>query len=222
MRPFGLPASICSFFSLLFLAWVTPLWATDRVVVADFSQGIDAKGVPSGWQLKERVGKADLSIIREGTFHALRLRSSDTSFALEKGVDVSPRLYPLLHWKWKVTRLPSGGDFRKSGADDQAAQIFLAFSNRKAIVYLWDTTAPEGASGDAWAPPFMTIKALVLRSGDKEMGKWIAEKRNIMEDYRSLFGHNPPVLAGIRIQINSQHTDTSGESYFADLILERQ
>ncbi|MEW6668719.1 MAG: DUF3047 domain-containing protein [Thermodesulfobacteriota bacterium] len=222
MSMFGLPALICSFFSLLFLAfsWLTPLRASERVVVADFSQGVDEKGVPSGWRLKERIGKADLSIVQEGPLHALRLRSADTSFALEKGVGVNPRLYPLLHWKWKVTKLPGGGDFRKPGADDQAAQIFLAFSNRHAIVYLWDTTAPEGASGNAWAPPFMTIKALVLRSGHREVGKWIAERRNIMQDYKSLFGHHPPVLAGIRIQINSQHTDTSGESYFADMMLE--
>lgn len=196
--------------------------ASELLVVGDFSQGVDSEGVPAGWYLHERSGRAEFSIVKEQGVHALHLRSADTSFALQRGVEVNPRLYPLLSWKWKVTKLPLGGDYRKSGADDQAAQLFLAFSNRRAIVYLWDTTAPEGSTGDAWSPPFMTIKAMVLRSGHGDTGKWIAEKRNVFEDYKILFGDEPPLLAGVRIQINSQHTESSGESYFADVGFERR
>jgi hypothetical protein len=194
---------------------------TDRVVVADFSMGVDGDGVPWGWKLHERSGKANLSVVKDGDVHAVQLRSSDTSFAIQRAVDVNPRLYPLLSWRWKVTKLPLGGDFRVSRADDQAAQLFLAFSNRSAILYLWDTTAPEGSTGEAWAPPFMTIKAMVLRSGHRDSGKWVEERRNVIEDYRSLYGEEPPSVAGVRIQINSQHTDSSGESFFADVVFAR-
>jgi hypothetical protein len=68
----------------------------------------------------------------------------------------------------------------------------------------------------------VTVKAIVLRSGYSETGKWITETRNAYEDYRKLFGHEPPRVAGIRIQINSQHTETSGESFFADVMFKRQ
>jgi hypothetical protein len=210
---------------LLFSIWLFlsgPTWAAECVVVADFSSGVDSKGVPTGWYVHERSGKADFSVIKDGDIHALQLRSADTSFALQRGVDVNTRDFPLLSWKWKVTQLPQGGDFRRSRTDDQAAQLFLGFSNRKAIVYIWDTTAPEGLIGDAWAPPLMTIKAIVIRSGYRQTGKWITETRNVHEDYRSLFGHEPPTIGGIRLQINSQHTDTSGESYFADVVFLKQ
>ena len=196
--------------------------ASERVVIADFSLGLDAEGVPSGWQLKERVGKADFSIVADGDIHALHLRSVGNSFGFQKPLEVDPRQYPILSWTWKVTRLPEGGDFRRGEADDQAAQLFVAFSNRTAIVYIWDTTAPQGSVANAWAPPFMTIKAIVVRSGKTETGKWILERQNIWEDYMRLFGDEPPEIAGVRIQINSQHTETSGESFFANLVFQRQ
>jgi hypothetical protein len=128
----------------------------------------------------------------------------------------------MLSWKWKVTKLPAGGDFRKPNMDDQAAQLFLAFSDAKIILYVWDTNAPQGLTENVLATPFVTIKAIVLRSGDMETGRWITETRNAYQDYKRLFDREPPPVVGMRIQINSQHTDTSAESYFADVVFKRQ
>jgi hypothetical protein len=195
--------------------------AFQPIVIADFSSDVDQNGVPSGWQLKERKGKAKLALIKDGDIHALRMRSVNDSFAIQKRVNVSTLQYPILSWKWKVISLPEGGDFRKSNADDQAAQLFLAFDSRKIIVYLWDTTAPQGLIADASAPPFMSIKAIVVRSGHAETGKWLTETRNAYEDFKKLYGEEPPPITGIRLQINSQHTETSGESLFADVMFRR-
>jgi hypothetical protein len=103
--------------------------------------------------------------------------------------------------------------------DDQAAQLFVAFSKTRAIVYIWDTSAPQGLMENAPAPPFMSIKAVVVRSGPAELGKWLTETRNVYEDYKRLYGDNgrPPVVRGMRLQINSQHTRTSAECSFADV-----
>ena len=192
-------------------------WASQVVVIADFSFGVDKNGIPSGWQLKEKSGTPDFSIVKDGNTHALHLRSVDTSFAFQKPVTVSTRQYPMISWKWKVMKLPGGGDFRKSKTDDQAAQLFVAFSNKKVIGYIWDTNAPKGLVGNTWVPPLMIVKAIVVRSGPSETGKWITETRNAYKDYKKLFGHDPPPVAGIRIQINTQHTETSAESLFADV-----
>jgi hypothetical protein len=207
--------------SILFFS-TAPAWATERVVVADFSSGVDKNGIPLGWQLKAKSGKADFDIIKDGNIHAVHLRSADNSFAFQKLVKVNTRNYPVLSWKWKVTKLPQGADFRTPKADDQAAQLFLAFSDAKVIVYIWDSTAPQGSMEDVLAPPFVTIKAIVLRSGDMETGKWITETRNAYQDYKKLFDREPPPVVGMRLQINSQHTDTSAESYFADVVFKKQ
>jgi hypothetical protein len=197
---------------------------TDRIVITDFSPGLDARGVPFGWELKENSGQADLSVVKEYDLSALRLRSMNTSFSVQKKVSVDLNKYPILSWKWKATKLPEGGDFRKSETDDQTAQLFLAFSRTKAIVYIWDTTAPEGLTGEADAPFFMSIKVVVVRSGPKSLGRWITETRNVYRDYRELFGDKEefPKVSGIRIQINSQHTNSSAESFFSDAVFQQQ
>ncbi|HUJ18266.1 MAG TPA: DUF3047 domain-containing protein [Nitrospirota bacterium] len=200
----------------------SPALAADQVVIADFSSAIDAAGTPAGWQVKEKTGKADFAVVKDDGVAAVRLRSAKTSFSLQKEVHVNLRQYPVLTWTWKVTKLPSGGDFRKSGTDDQAAQLFLAFSKTQAIVYIWDTTAPQGIMADTAAPFFMSIKAVVVRSGKTGTGSWITETRNVYDDYRKLFGGEPGEVNGMRIQINSQHTGTSAESYFGGISFKKQ
>jgi len=196
--------------------------AGDAVVIADFSSGVDARGVPKGWQIKEKSGKADFAVVKEGSRSVFRMRSANTSFSLQKEVSVDLKQYPVLTWKWMATKLPAGGDFRKSRTDDQAAQLFLAFSKTQAIVYIWDTSAPQGMTGDASAPFFMTIKAVVVRSGNAELGTWITESRNVYEDYKKFFGKEPPPVTGVRLQINSQHTGASAESSFGDVVFKKQ
>ena len=202
--------------------FLVPAWSTTGVVIGDFTNGTDRNGVPVGWQLKEKSGRADLAVVEENGVNALRLTSNDSSFSIQKTVDVDVSRYPVMSWRWKVTRLPEGGDFRKSKTDDQAAQLFLAFSKTKAIVYIWDTTAPKGLSENAASPPFMNIKAVVVQSGGSQTGRWLTETRNVYNDYKKLFGHEPPPISGIRIQINSQHTSSVAESYFADVVFRSQ
>ena len=203
------------------IALISPrcVHADDRNCVGDFSLGLDEHGMPKGWQLKEKVGQAQFALEKVDGLDALLLRSTNTSFAFQREVKADLNQYPLLSWKWKVTKLPEGGDFRKRKRDDQAAQLFVAFSRSKFIVYIWDSTAPKGLMGDAFAPPFMSIKVVVLRSGDKETGRWLTETRDVFEDYKKLYGEpdKPLVASGVRIQANTQHTGSSSEAYFADL-----
>ncbi|TAL24524.1 MAG: DUF3047 domain-containing protein [Nitrospirae bacterium] len=195
---------------------------SDNIVIADFSSGVDAKGIPQGWKLKEKSGEAVFKLVKNSDLNALWMRSDDTSFSIQKEADVDLKQYPVLTWKWKVIELPKGGDFRKSKTDDQAAQLFLAFSKTRAIVYIWDTSAPQGTIGNAASPPLMKIRAVVVRSGSADIGRWISESRNVYEDYKKIFNEEPPPVKGVRIQINSQHTGTSAESCFADVVFKRQ
>ena len=214
--------AVCAIVLLPFLS--LPVRAADRLVVGDFSLGVNSLGVPEGWELKEKAGRAGLKVVEDDGVPAVRFQSTNASFSLQREVKANLGEYPILSWKWKVTQLPAGGDFRRSKTDDQAAQLFVAFNRRQTIVYMWDTTAPQGTIGDANAPPFMSIKVVVMRSAGGETGKWLTEHRNVYDDYRKFFGptDKPPVVTGIRLQINSQHTKTRAESCFADVMFTKQ
>lgn len=173
---------------------------------------------PDGWELKVNSGQPDVSITKDGDAVVLHLKSVKSSFSLEKGVDVDAAKMPYLVWHWKVTQVPKRGDFRHSWSDDQAAQVLVAFGDRHVLSYIWDTTAPHGTMENASSPPLVHVYAIVCRSGMAEANRWIAESHNVAADYLRAFGKPAPHVKGLRLQINSQHTGSAAESYFADLI----
>jgi hypothetical protein len=124
---------------------------------------------------------------------------------------------PWLAWKWKVAQLPAGGDFRHAASDDQAAQVLVAFDDKRILTYIWDSTAPKGSMQSASNIPFVHIFAVVCRSGQTEANQWVAEARNVAADYERAYGKAAPRVKGVRLQINSQHTGTVAESYFGEV-----
>lgn len=194
--------------------------AAQEVVIVDFGQ--EKYRVPPGWELSKKRGEPDLTLINDGIGQVLKLRSDSASFSLQKGVEIDLTQTPYLEWQWRVTELPKGGDFRKTSTDDQAAQLYVMFTpdflRKEVIAYIWDSTAPKGTVGEPSFPPvypFLRIKVIVVESGNAEEGKWLTERRNVLEDYKKLFGGEPSKVSGIRIQINSQHTKSKAESYWA-------
>jgi hypothetical protein len=172
---------------------------------------------PSSWQIKANHGKPDISVCADPAGACLRLKSVSSSFALEKSVDVDPADMPYLTWRWKVAQLPQGADFRRASTDDQAAQLLVAFTDRRVVSYIWDATAPRGTAQNAGFIPLVRVFAIVCESGGAGLNRWIAETRNMAADYQRAYGKAAPHVKGLRIQINSQHTGTTAESYFGEV-----
>ena len=173
--------------------------------------------LPDGWQLKVNRGAPDVTVIGEPSSRVLRFKSHNSSFALERGVDVDIERFPYLTWSWKVSELPAGGDFRRAGTDDQAAQVLVLFADRRILSYIWDSSAPKGAWQSTTSIPFLHISALVCRSGAEELNRWVPEAHNLAQDYQKAFDRPVARVKGIRLQINTQHTGSSAESYFGDV-----
>lgn len=172
---------------------------------------------PSDWQIKVVHGKPEIAVCADGDVSCLHLKSTKSSYGLEHGVDVNPQETRYLTWRWKVTQLPAGGDFRHATTDDQAAQVLVAFADRRILTYIWDTTAPKGTAQPASSIPFVHIFAVVCESGADDLNRWISETRDVAADYQNAYGHAAPQVKGVRVQINSQHTGTSAESFFGEV-----
>jgi hypothetical protein len=139
------------------------------------------------------------------------------SFGLERKVDVHPAQLPFLTWRWKVTQLPAGADFRRSTTDDQAAQVLVAFEDNRVLTYIWDSSAPKGTAAPSPSFPLVHIFAVVCESGASDANRWVSETRNVAADFERAFGRPAPRVKGLRLQINSQHTGTVAESYFGEV-----
>jgi hypothetical protein len=177
----------------------------------------DGNRVPTGWQIKRNCGRAEISGCRDDDNGCVHLKSIKSSFALERAVDIDPAEMPYLTWRWKVSQLPAGGDFRHATSDDQAAQVLVAFTDRRVLTYIWDTTAPKGTMANTSSFPLVRVVAVVCQSGAAALNRWTTESRNVAADYARAYGRRAPHVKGVRLQVNSQHTGSIAASYFGEV-----
>jgi hypothetical protein len=198
-----------------------------RVPVTDqLPSRLPSSGVPAGWEVREFTGEASVELVRNQGRVAMRLRSERTSFALHRDVVVDLRQHPILTWSWKVMRLPAGGDVRDSGRDDQAAQVYVVFprwpaprTSSDVIGYVWDGRAPAGTT--LAHPKAPNVRIVVMQSGSARRDTWVREQRNVAEDYRTLFGRQPPRVGKVALMIDSNDTRSEAEALFGDLTFAR-
>jgi outer membrane protein OmpA-like peptidoglycan-associated protein len=187
-------------------------------------------GIPDGWKLEKKAGQPLMSMEKDGDSFYLHLISrGDSSFGVRKEARVDVKKYPILCWRWRVTKLPKGGDVRKTSTDDQALQVYVAFKesgfmgmNTPVIGYIWDNEAPKGWSGRSQQTGGDKLRYIVLRSKADNVGQWYTERRNVYKDYKALFadidgGEPQSATTGLQIYINSQHTKSPAESTIGDI-----
>lgn len=192
--------------------------ASDGIIRALIPNGESA---PRGWKVKEWKGKADISVVKTQFGNAVHLKSADTSSAIYREMAFDIKEFPHINWRWKVTKLPKGADVRKKSADDQAAQVYVVFPrfpesiNSRLVGYIWDSSAPAGHAFHS--AKSKNTKYVVIRSGPSELGEWFQEKRNVYEDYKTLFKEEPPKAGSVSLMIDSDDTDSAAESFIGDI-----
>lgn len=203
---------------------------SETLLVEDWShQPTGHVGIPVGWQ-GQGWGRPRYDFRIEdaadagGSGKILHLLSDGDNSTISKKVGkIDVRQYPILDWRWRVVTLPTGGDSRKAATDDQAGQIYVVFPRwpttvrSRIIGYVWDTTVPAGSIVKSASAA--TVTYVVVRSGPGDLGKWIAERRNVREDFRRIFGEEPDDPAEVvSIGIDSNDTGSRAESYMGAIL----
>jgi outer membrane protein OmpA-like peptidoglycan-associated protein len=219
-------------FMTLFFSGVAESLANVSILpVTKFNSADMANEVPAGWKLDKNTGKPSLEIKKENNLFSLHLISAgNSSFGLRKEFNVDVKKFPVLCWRWKVNKLPRGGDVRKSATDDQALQLYVAFkatgfpamTHIPVIGYIWDSEAPKGWSGRSCQLGGDKLRYLVLRNRTDQTGQWYTERRNVYQDYKKLFsdikgGEPKGLTTGVQIHINSQRTKSPADSEIAEI-----
>jgi hypothetical protein len=208
----------------------------DIVLVAGFDSPQMQNGAPAGWLLDRRKGTPSLKLEKGSDTYYLHMQSTnESSFGIKSGIKIDIKEYPYLNWKWKVTRLPDGGDVRMSDKDDQAIQLYVAFTpagfpevlNTPVLGYIWDNEAPKGWTGRSAQVGGGRLRYVVMRNNTDQLGKWYTEKRNIYEDFKTLLKdvkHSDPpgITHGLQFHINSQNTNSAAESYIYDVYFSKK
>jgi hypothetical protein len=145
---------------------------------------------------------------------ALRLATADEPLRVGRALKVNLAQTPWLTWEWKALVLPEGGDVRRPKRNDQAARVMVMFEGMKGLLYVWDTTAPAGTEVRPDEFDIFDRALIVVRSGTGDLGRWVRERRNVLVDFRRVFGEDPLSVKWVGLESHSNDTHTRSAALF--------
>jgi hypothetical protein len=107
-----------------------------------------------------------------------------------------------------------------------AAQLYVVWPRVPALLrsriigYVWDATTP--VTTIVKSQKTGTVTFVVMRSGSGDLGKWLTERRNVVEDYTKIYGEFPDNPGAITISIDSNDTHSTAESFVGPIVFRAQ
>lgn len=191
-------------------------WA-DEIAVSRFA----TEGI-KGWESKSFKGSTEYRLVQEDGRTVLKAHAKAAASGLTKKIKFNPHIHRYLKWSWKIAgTIADGNELTKQG-DDYAARVYVIFSGRffwqmRALNYIWANKLPKGR----FVPNAFTSNAMLLavESGSAKAGKWVSEERDILADFRRVFGEDPPDAGGIAIMTDTDNTGAEATAWYGDITL---
>ncbi len=200
---------------------MTSATAGEAVLLVDPTEALDQT-----WTHQRFEGETDYERVTLDGIDAIRAVGRDSASGLYREVQLQVSDHPWLEWTWRVDRLQTTADIRVKNREDFAAAIFLIFGrpsmfNRDVptLAYVWTSDRlPEGSVVDSPYHPG-SVRDIVLRSDGDDLGQWLRERRNVVEDFRKAFGRDPPpVVEVLALFTDNDQTGEPVEAYYGAII----
>jgi hypothetical protein len=240
--PIHTAAAGLALFLLVFPVRLHPQ-SSQGIEVGMFSIEKPGDHLPAGWKplTFEKIEKHTLyRLVKDNDTIVLKAVSQASASGLIREMIVDLKEYPILQWRWKVENILKRGDVHRKEGDDYPARIYVVFEYdpRKlslfervqyqaakllygqyppqgGINYLWESRAPVGT---IVPNPFTgRVKMIVVESGGEKLNRWISEERDVYEDYKRIFGGEPPLISGVAIMTDTDNTEESATAYYGDI-----
>ena len=204
-------------YTILGLVAAIPSYAKHPLLLAD-----PAAPLAEAWT-HQRFGTATeyKSIVLDGVA-AIRAIGRNSASGLYRDFRYRIAEHPWIEWTWRVDRLQRTADIRVKSGEDYVAALFLIFGrpsmlNRDVptLAYVWKSARiPEGSIVDSPYHPG-TARRVVVRSGERQLGQWLRERRNVVDDFRRAFGREPPeAVEVIALFTDNDQTGEPVDTYY--------
>ncbi|MCM8794204.1 MAG: DUF3047 domain-containing protein [Candidatus Omnitrophica bacterium] len=219
----------------------------ETVEAGRFSSHHAAGGTPEGWELTpaKAAGKRTVyRLVQDGDTVVLGAMSQGGSSGLMRVIRVDPKEYPVIRWRWKVMNLLESASITRKSGDDFPARLFLSFAFdpsqarlrekiyyriakalygnypfAEGLNYVWGNREPVGTVVSS--PYTDRLKIVVLESGLDRLNQWVEEERNYYEDYKRVFGREPPPLYSVAVMTDTDNTGGMAVAYYGDIVFKR-
>jgi len=191
-------------------------FALAREIVLDTYEG----GLSDQWEQKSFKGETRYEGTVEDGYRCIKATSRSSASALYYKIKYDQRKYPLIQWRWKISRVLAKGNALRKEGDDYAARLYVVFPSTffwrtKAINYVWANTLPKGK---AVPNPFTGNAIMVaVESGNDLAGKWVRATRNVLDDYRKVFKKDPPRIGAVAIMTDTDNTGEEATAWYGPI-----
>lgn len=209
------------------------LWAGGAL--ADMGEGLRAEGwreVTFDGKMPNRFAQDEAGIVVE---------SEGSVSLLQRPVEVDLAMTPRLTWRWRATSSVPPTDLTVKGEDDRALALYVAFpfvpeeasvmermkravvetvageeAPGRVLMYVW---GGDGERGDRVRSPHLGASGMmtILRPASVSAEGWFEESVDLADDYRMIFGSEPPDPLYVAIGADTDDTETKVEGVVADL-----
>jgi hypothetical protein len=176
------------------------------------------------------------SVTTLGSVSALKIISDNSASALVLKKKFNVYDFPNIAWRWQVSNVFIKGDSSRKDGDDYPVRLYVMFeynpdkaSFGQSVKYgmaklLYGDYPPHSSLNYIWAnkiisAPFIpnpfTSQAMMIPvdKGGEKAGGWMEHQADIIRDYRTAFGENPPAMASIAVMGDSDNTGESATAF---------
>jgi hypothetical protein len=220
-----------------------PLERGEVVEVARFSHA--APGSPPApwvpWFVRRGNTPTEYRVVEVDGTKALEADAREGGSGLSRKIHIDPRRQPVLEWRWRIPRpdespsppnvasrdsplarlsLAFNGDTDKLDFDDRAklrlAMILTANGLPYAsMLYVWMLDVPVGTV--LRSPYTDRVRMLVVESGLQRAGEWVSVQRNVIEDYRLVYGEYPEDIVAVGVMTDPGDDYSRRRTYYGDI-----
>ena len=213
------------------------------VEVARFSRGTAGGRIPGHWEpyvILPSTPRTEYRLVATSEGTALQASADRSASGFYRRIRMDPKRHPIVEWRWNVVQPVPGADLRIPSREDSPARLVISFhgdatrldfSERvtlrlyKAltgqtlpyamIMYVWASALPA----ETVIPGEYTdkIQMIVVESDEARVGEWVRFRRNVLEDYRRVFGEEPWDVVAVGVMTDSDHTSQKARCLYGDI-----
>jgi len=174
---------------------------------------------PPGWHYLWWIGQGEIFSAAEHSELCCHTRA-DVGI-LQFPVDQSLTPGSRVRWSWRVEQLPSKLPEHIEPTHDYLS-LAVEFDNGLDLTWMWSAALPVDTIFQcplAWWKERETH--WVVRSGRDQLGHWLDESRNLVDDYRKAIGNElPKRIVGVWLIANTAFQRGEGRCRYRDIALE--
>jgi len=178
------------------------------------------------WEQKVFSSKTKYDVVEINGKHCLKATSKASASGLVRNIDIDLKKTPYLKWTWKVENILKDVDETQKSGDDYPARVYVVISgglffwNTRAISYNWTSSEPKGS---IWPNAYTDNAVMVsVQSGAEQVGQWVSEKRNVLDDVKNLLGIDATEINAVAIMTDTDNSKQSAIAYYGNIMFSEE